>query len=267
MTTSTLVTALYNINRETNGDGRKWSEYLEWFASTLQIKLPMAIFIPAELHDFVITNRPSNLMDITHITIMEFEDIPFYKYYSIIKNILELDVYKMHIKHNDRVECKLPEYNIIQYSKFGWLQQVVDINPFNSSHFFWIDAGISRFIDTKANRIFNNTLNNNSNNNSNKLIIQHNYLLQNYKIDENYLWDSQCLMCGTMFGGSQVAVHTFNKIVEETFVHYLVKNNWVNNEQILLAYLYAQNNKLFHIVLNDTNRHLMLFDYILPLSS
>jgi hypothetical protein len=171
----------------------------------------------------------------------------------------------MHIKHNNRIECKLPEYNIIQYSKFGWLKQVADINPFNSTHFFWIDAGISRFIDIKANRIFNNNLYNNSINNSNKLIIQHNYLLQHYKIDENYLWDSQCLMCGTMFGGSLETINTFKQIVEETFVK-LLKNSWVNNEQILLAFMYAQNNELFETILNNTNKHLMLFDHIFPIT-
>jgi hypothetical protein len=73
-------------------------------------------------------------------------------------------------------------------------------------------------------------------------------------------------MCGTMFGGSSLTIYTFNQIIEETFVN-LLKNNWVNNEQIMLAYLYAQNNELFQLVLNDSNTHLMLFDYIFPISS
>ena len=254
MTTSTLITALYNINRENNGDGRKWSEYLEWFASTLQIKLPMAIFIPAELHDFVITNRSGNLMDITYITIMEFEDIPYYKYYTNIKNILDSDIYKQKIKDPNRVECKLTEYNIIQYSKFGWLKQISEINPFNSCQFFWIDAGISRFIDTTKNRKLNITI-------DDRFIIQHNNLLYNYKIDTNYLWDSQCLLCGTMFGGTLNSIKNLENMVTEMFTK-LIHDGWVNNEQILLAYLYNKNKELYNVVLNNTNNHLMLFDYL-----
>ena len=254
MTQPTLITALYNINRENNGDGRKWSEYLVWFASTLQIKLPMAIFIPEDLVDFVNNNRPKELMHITYITTMEFDSIPFYKYYNDIKYILDTDIYKQKIKHPNRVECKLPEYNIIQYSKFGWLKEIAEINPFNSSQFFWIDAGISRFVDTTKNRKLNITI-------DDRFIIQHNHLLYNYKIDTDYLWDSQCLLCGTMFGGTSNIIKKMEHIVTETFGE-LINNGWANNEQILLAYLYNENKELYNVVLNNTNNHLMLFDYL-----
>ena len=43
---------------------------------------------------------------------------------------------------------KIPKsslYNIIQYSKFGWLEKVADKNYFNSEYFLWVDAGLSRF--------------------------------------------------------------------------------------------------------------------------
>jgi hypothetical protein len=49
----TLVTALYNINRENDGDGRKWDDYLQWFKITLQHNSPMVIFVPKELTNFV----------------------------------------------------------------------------------------------------------------------------------------------------------------------------------------------------------------------
>jgi len=43
--TATLVTALYDIQREDEelGDGRKWKEYLNWFANTLRIPSPMVV--------------------------------------------------------------------------------------------------------------------------------------------------------------------------------------------------------------------------------
>ena len=250
----TLITALYNINRENNGDGRKWVEYLEWFASTLQIKLPMAIFIPKELHTYVLEHRPHELMHITYITIMEFTEIPFYKYYENIKNILDSDIYKQKITHPNRVECKLPEYNIIQYSKFGWLKQISEINPFDSNKFFWIDAGISRFIDTKANRKLNINI-------DDKFIIQHNIILYNYSINDNYLWDSQCLLCGTVFGGSSYIIKKMETMITNEFEN-LINKGWVNNEQILLAYLYNKNKELYNLICNNTNKHLILFDYL-----
>ena len=38
------------------------------------------------------------------------------------------------------VECVLPEYNIIQYSKFHCLELAIDYNIFQSEHFFWMDS-------------------------------------------------------------------------------------------------------------------------------
>ena len=41
----TLVTALYDINRENDGDGRKFSEYLSWFKETLKIPTSMVVYV------------------------------------------------------------------------------------------------------------------------------------------------------------------------------------------------------------------------------
>ena len=40
----TVVTGLFNINREELGDGRKWKDYLLWFKETLKLNVPMVIF-------------------------------------------------------------------------------------------------------------------------------------------------------------------------------------------------------------------------------
>ena len=47
----------------------------------------------------------------------------------------------------DRIECKQAMYSVIQYSKFPWLQQAIELNPHKSDIFFWLDAGGSRFFN------------------------------------------------------------------------------------------------------------------------
>jgi hypothetical protein len=47
----------------------------------------------------------------------------------------------------------MPEYNLIQYSKFGWLEEAIQENPFDTSSFFWIDMGISRFFLSEILRV------------------------------------------------------------------------------------------------------------------
>jgi len=49
----TLVTALYDIDRGSKGDGRSFDEYLDWFAKTLKTKSPMVIFVDESLKEFV----------------------------------------------------------------------------------------------------------------------------------------------------------------------------------------------------------------------
>ena len=55
--TATIITALYDIDREKEGDGRTFDEYLSWFKETLKVKTPMVIFVDESLKEFVEKNR------------------------------------------------------------------------------------------------------------------------------------------------------------------------------------------------------------------
>lgn len=256
MDNTTIITALYNINREHNGDGRKWSEYIEWFKNTLKIPLPMVIYIDdEELIEIVNMYRNKNIQ--TKIVFQKIFNIPYAYYEDTFTKILNEPYYKSTIRNPDRVECKLPFYNIIQYSKFKWLEKEAIENTFNSDYFFWIDAGISRFIDINNYYKIKNKLELPNN----KLVIQHNNLLNRYSINEQYLWDSQCLMCGTMFGGDKEIICNISNIIDIELKK-KVANGWINNEQILLAYIYSKNTQLFELVLNNTQKHLCLFEKI-----
>lgn len=251
----TFVTALYNIQREEKGDGRKWMDYLEWFKNTLKMPLKMVIYIPSELVSFVEEHRPK--VYATKIMVQEKNEIPYAKYETAITNILENSEYRAKIKCPDRVECRLPFYNIIQYSKFKWLEETVNMNPFGTDYFFWMDAGLSRFIPMELYpRIVSNV-----ELPSNRLIIQHNHLLKHYPINEQYLWDAQCLMCGTMFGGDKDIILRIANIIDNELKE-RIPTGWINNEQLLLAYIYHQYPEWFGLVYNNTSNHLCLFEKI-----
>lgn len=254
MENTTVVTALYNIQRETKGDGRSWKEYLEWFRETLQIPLSMVIYIPKELEDFVISHRPSHYK--TKIILQELQDIPYACYEKQMEQILQTPSYQHYIKDPQRIECRLPFYNIIQYSKFQWIKKAIQENPFQSSYFFWMDAGISRFIPREVYQQTRPyiTLPHG------KMIIQNNHIYYHYPVDERYLWDSQCLLCGTMFGGDVEAMLSITTILDQELKTRLA-NGWINNEQILLAYIQrCIAPSLFQLVWNDSGKHLCLYE-------
>ena len=169
-----------------------------------------------------------------------------------MKEILESDAFKQRIAYPKRVECVLPEYNVIQYSKFGWLEEAMRLNPFHTEHFFWMDAGISRFfLDVDVSLPYPRMIP------SDKFIIQKRFDLDTFSMD---IWKADNVLKGTMFGGHRDSVLAVSTKVEEMFRSMLLQEN-VNNEQIALAMVYHANKDLFFIV-DDSNVHLQLFKYL-----
>lgn len=256
MNTTTIVTAFFDIGRETNGDGRKLSDYLEWIKKTLQLNCNLYIVTEKKFVQFIEDNRPKEYK--TYIKKDLLENASYYKYLPRIKEILESEEYKKKIAYPNRVECVLPEYNIIQYSKFGWLEQAIKENPFNSEYFFWIDAGISRFfLDVNIkNEYPGKKIITESNN---KFIIQCRYDLKKFFIDDNFIWKADNLLKGSMFGGKYNVILEVSKKVNETFINEMILKNNVNNEQLALALVYNKNKELFHIIDDYSKYHLILF--------
>jgi hypothetical protein len=252
MTNVTIVTAFFDIKRETNGDGRKLTDYLEWIKKTLQLNCNLFIVTEQKFVNFMKENRPEGYN--TFIKEDTLENASYYKYLPRMKEILNSSDYKKCIAHPNRVECTLPEYNVIQYSKFGWLEDAIKENPFGSEYFFWMDAGISRFFynmnlqrlypDTNAfSRVFNQIETNET-----AFIIQQREDLQRYIIDEQFIWKADNLFKGGMFGGHKKRVIEISSELEKVFVKEMLDKNNVNNEQLALALLWKKQPELFTVI-------------------
>lgn len=251
----TLVTCLFDINREKKGDGRSMKEYLEWFGKTLKIKCPMFIVTEEKYNGFVCELRGSLP---THVILLRVEDLEYYNYLEDMKSILTSASYKNRVAHPDRVECVLPQYNIVQYSKFHCLNLAIDINHFNSEFFFWIDAGISRFFyGTDIERPYPdpNTLNSL---NKNKFYIQARNDIYGYDINESFIWGAANLLIGTMFGGSASIVKHISSLVKAKFLKHLQQRE-LNNEQLILAEIWKDNKELFCLYPSIPGQHLSMF--------
>jgi hypothetical protein len=259
MNTVTIATAFFDIKREENGDGRSINEYLEWIKHTLQLNCNLYVVTEDKFRDFFLNNRPKHLP--MHMKIIKFEESHYYRYYGKIKDILQSPEYKAKVMHPNRVECVLPEYNIIQYSKFHYLEMAIQENPFNSLSFFWMDAGISRFfLDVDISRPFpSKTLQDFLSANQDKIIIQKRHDLETYRIDDSFVWNSANLLSGGMFGGGKDVVLKIGEKVEQVFVNKMLKCNSVNNEQLALAMVWKEFPHLFITPPNVFGGHFSLF--------
>lgn len=259
MNTVTLVTAFFDINREKNGDGRTITEYLQWIHQTLQLNCNLYVVTEDKFREFFLNNRPKHLP--MHLKTIKFEESHYYKYYDRIKEILVSPEYRANVLHPNRVECMMPEYNIIQYSKFHYLEMAINQNPFQSSSFFWMDAGISRFFldvdirkpyPSKGIQEFLSTKHD-------KFIIEKRHDLDVYPIDDSFVWNAANLVKGGMFGGGKEIVLKMGKKVEDIFVNKMLNCNNANNEQLAIAMVWKECPDLFITTPGVFGGHFSLF--------
>lgn len=258
-----IVTSLYNVKELQREDGRNWEDYVEWFSQTLKIKCPFIVFTDESLVDLVKEVR----QDLhTEIIVESLENIQYYHLKESIQSILDSDFYNENMSDTNRIECKNSMYSVIQYSKFKWLKTATEINPFSSKFFFWLDAGASRFLydcDTSNEYPCVDALKE-LEEIDNTFLIQYNTdcypdLVNSQVLNEDYLWDNRSFVCGSMFGGTKIAIENI-EVEIDNIMQDMLDNKNINNEQIAIGYLCKNKEHLFtkFYRINGKN-HLCLF--------
>lgn len=136
----TIVTSLYDIRSKENNtfdNIKKMEHYLKLGNDLLALDIPMIIFTERKLYDQIYNLRPKHLREITKINVIEFEDTSYYKDIPKLKN--NLNEYKI---GNINLEKDTPFYFIVNNNKFYCMETSIKDNPFNCTHFVWIDFGI-----------------------------------------------------------------------------------------------------------------------------
>ena len=250
-----IVTALFDIGREKLGDGRSIEQYLEWFSKTLELNSYMEIYTEEKFKEFVEERRDPEL---TKVIIQNIEDIPAYKYKEKISDIINSESYLSRIKDSSRIECRLDLYNVIQYSKFGWLKNSISHGNVED-FYFWVDAGCSRFFDGFDTKEDWPLLKNIP---DDKFIIQGNYntSIIYAGLDINsYKWENDCILVGTLFGGNGNIVSDISGMVMEIMEKDMLDEGTINNEQIALGILYKRIPSFFSVYIDPAGGHLPIF--------
>jgi hypothetical protein len=228
MSSITLVTCLYNIDRETKGDGRKWVDYLEWFGKTLLLQENMVIFIDKSLESFVEEKR-SPLKQKTKIVIRPFTELPCYKHYDQMKSILSKLV------NPTDVSLKFAEYQVLMHSKSGMLQECMSRNYFETSLFCWIDGGSSRFwkdLDPKKqwpHQDYRERIEK-----SNRVWIQPFPMSKNNYTSED-IGKCQTRVYATVFMGNKNVMTLLCGLLDDVLQNKMLKVNRLDNEQVSLS--------------------------------
>lgn len=239
-TETTLVTALYDIGRgemkkEAN-NYRPFTLYLEWFKQLLRLKIPLVIFIPPQgkesggynLEEFIKQHRQGGDEYPTQIIICPYHDLPLYKKRDKIKQVMD----KLN-KKDIRLEFHLPDYIVIIYSKFDFLNQAINRNFFKSKYFFWIDAGYFR--RAPGNEVLSPMIDEKVASIKEKFLVQdYNLNLTPLKDEMSYLQGCHNEIIACFMGGSKDVVIDVGKKVQLCLDN-MLNHNIVNNEQQALS--------------------------------
>jgi hypothetical protein len=142
----TLVTGLWDLGRDKLSEGwsRSYQHYLNKFEELLKIDENLIIFGDAELEKFVWERRSSNNTQFVLRDKSWFIDNEFY---SKIQKIRQTpDWYNQSGWLPESTQAKLEMYNPLVMSKMFLLHDAKILDKFDSSHLFWIDAGITNTI-------------------------------------------------------------------------------------------------------------------------
>src|SRR6056300_1477724 len=141
----TLVTGLWNIKRDELSEGwsRSFEYYLQKFEQFLDIPCNLIIFGEEELRDFVFSKRNnSNTQFIPRS--QEWFKNEFYPHIQKIRNSQEWK--KQASWLSESTQSKLEMYNPLVMSKVFLMHDAKILDKFDSTHLFWLDAGITNTV-------------------------------------------------------------------------------------------------------------------------
>ena len=142
---TTIVSGLWDIKRH----NRSFDHYIEAFEKFLSIDKPMYLYVPEELEDFVWQYRSE---ENTAVRVFNLDDIKemYSPFWDKTQEIRTSDDWINQTGEGgwltDSPQCVLEYYNPIVQSKMFMLNDASIFNPFDTDHFYWLDAGITNTV-------------------------------------------------------------------------------------------------------------------------
>ena len=131
----TLVTACYDLTKYSD-KLRNSQDLINTIKSLLETPCYLVIFTNSILYNSIFNIRNElNLNHLTKYIVKEFEELNVYKYVDIVKSNREK-------YHPTRDERTCAESHLICCSKFDFVLETINLNPFNTTKFAWIDSSV-----------------------------------------------------------------------------------------------------------------------------
>ena len=143
----------------------------------------------------------------------------------------------------DRPEKDTREYMCIQCHKTEWVRMAIEMDPFHTEQFIWVDFGIFHLLDNADK--FRLSLQNIANARYNGVRIANCWDLSNTPEESTLMWQIQWFFAGGIFGGDKENLLTFAQLMK-TAVNKIITNQKSLTWEVNIWYiLYKKTPSLF----------------------
>jgi hypothetical protein len=257
MNLPTIVTCFYDIRgkyqTETNGNGnvKNKNTYFD-LANEFILKLPYPLIIYTDEHELLsyIIEKRQKYLNLTKIIFIPFETTYYYQYMNqLYDNKQKFQILNENI-HKDTVP-----YMILNYNKFFFIERTIELNPFLSTHFVWIDFGINHV--AKNTEEIHNWITNIPD--KIKQICINPYLeTQNYKQFFNIIYHHTA---GGLFSGSSGNLLLYSLYFRQK-VQQILNDDWYQIDETIMTIIQREHPELFTFYYGDYEG--IISNYITP---
>lgn len=149
MNNSTIVTGIWDLGRDNLSEGwsRNFDHYINNFTNLLKVnELNLAIFIDPELEELVWKHRERSNTVVYHHKKEGFKG-NFFPFFDKVQQIRTDEKWLSQTGWlKDSTQARMEYYNPMVMSKMFLLHNAKVFNPFGSTHYFWLDGGITNTV-------------------------------------------------------------------------------------------------------------------------
>ena len=129
------VTALYDIKRASEGDGRTVDQYIAWLNRSIQLPIPFTVYLDPAIARDKIALKPGD-----EIISLPWDDLIAARW---LPQVGEICTHRERFLCKDDLTYRVPKYIITTMSKLEFLER--EASRTDATHLLWVDAGSARF--------------------------------------------------------------------------------------------------------------------------
>ncbi|RUS84157.1 hypothetical protein EGW08_008085 [Elysia chlorotica] len=226
----------------------------------LKLDVNMVIFVEPKGRPFIDWMRRGR-ENRTYMMDISLETLPYYRFRDQFLSIMSSEDYKRdnELVSTGKAEALFPEYDILQLSKFYFMDRAVQENIFNNSYFVWLDAGYGHGADVyPKNGVW---LPKNLFDHADQLtFIEREPGADYYEPVKHRLHKMSInIIAGLFFGGGRNVMREAYRLQQKELDRWL-KQGIVDDDQTMYMLLYYRYPTMFHLVRGDWSDVFNLFN-------